>query len=130
LSKNIPTSRPKRIIYIAVGIISLSLGIIGIIMPILPTTPFLLLTAYCFYRGSPRFHNWLVCHPYFGHIIGEYSDGGGMKKSSKMKAIALTWAMVLLTAIFVLEHWEMRALILGLAMIGTIVIIRLKTRPD
>ena len=97
-------------------------------MPIIPTTPLVLLAAYCFYKGSPRFHNWLVCHPYFGSIIREYSDGGGVKKSSKVKAIALTWAMVSLTAIFVLKTWEMRVLIIGLAIIGTIVIIRLKTR--
>jgi uncharacterized membrane protein YbaN (DUF454 family) len=128
LSRNVPTNKLTRLIYIAVGIISLSLGIIGIILPVLPTTPFILLTGYCFYRGSPRFHNWLMRHPSFGPIIREYSNGEGMKKSSKIKALALTWSMVLLTAIFVLKTLEMRVLILGVAVIGTVIILRLKTR--
>ena len=121
-------SGTKKLAYLALGTVSLALGIIGIILPILPTTPFILLTAYCYYRGSPRFHTWLVSHPKLGPIVEEYSDGHGMTKRSKQKAILMTWAAVLVTSVFILDTFQLRALVIGLAVIGTLVILRLKTR--
>ena len=53
-------NRIKKYLYIALGFIALGLGIIGIILPVLPTTPFLLVTSYCFAKGSDRFHNWFI----------------------------------------------------------------------
>jgi uncharacterized membrane protein YbaN (DUF454 family) len=123
-------SEPKKLIYIFIGTIFLVIGIIGIIVPVLPTTPFVLLSAGCYFRGSSRFHNWLLNHNYFGPIVREYSDGKGMRKKSKVKAILLTWIMVLGTAIFLLDSFSMRLFIVGLATVGTFVILRLKTRDD
>lgn len=120
--------KPIKFFYVVIGTISLILGVIGLVLPILPTTPFLLLSAWCYYRGSPRFHDWLINHPYLGPIVQEYSDGKGMRKESKLKAIALTWMAVLLTAVFILTSLQVRALIIGIACIGTFVILRLKTR--
>lgn len=121
-------SGAKKIVYLVTGTISLILGIIGLILPILPTTPFILLTAYCYYRGSPRFHNWLINHPVLGPILEEYSDGKGMRKESKQKAIIMTWVAVIFTVVFVLDIFHLRALVIGLACIGTLVILSLKTR--
>jgi uncharacterized membrane protein YbaN (DUF454 family) len=130
MSKSKLTSKPKKLIYILIGTISLVIGIIGIIVPVLPTTPFILLSAGCYYRGSSRFHDWLLNHNYFGPIILEYSDGKGIRRNSKIKAIILTWIMVLVTALFILDSLSMRLFIISLAIIGTIVILRLKTRYD
>jgi uncharacterized membrane protein YbaN (DUF454 family) len=127
---NLESSEPKRFLYILIGIISLFLGILGIFLPIIPTTPLVLLAAWCFYKSSPRFHNWLVEHPYFGPIVEEYSDGEGIRKESKIKAIILTWLAVLMTALFLLESLFMRVLLIGLALFGTFIILRLKTRVD
>ncbi len=118
----------KKLAYLVIGTASLALGVIGIILPVLPTTPFILLTAYCYYRGSPRFHDWLTTHPTLGPIVEEYGDGEGMTKESKRKAIAMTWVAVTLTAIFLLDTFQLRAVVIGLAIIGTTVILRLKTR--
>jgi uncharacterized membrane protein YbaN (DUF454 family) len=130
MSKPKLTSKPKKLIYILIGTISLVIGIIGIIVPVLPTTPFILLSAGCYYRGSSRFHDWLLNHNYFGPIILEYSDGKGIRRNNKIKAIILTWIMVLVTALFILDSLSMRLFIVSLAIIGTIVILRLKTRYD
>lgn len=121
-------SEAKKLVYLVLGTVSLALGVIGIILPILPTTPFILLTAWCYFRGSPRFHQWLVDHPRLGPIVEEYSDDRGMRKESKIKAILMTWVAVLLTAVFLLDTSQLRALVIGLAGIGTIVMLRLKTR--
>jgi len=122
------SSKSKRFLYILLGTLSLILGIIGLALPVIPTTPLLLCAAWCYYRGSPRFHDWLVNHPYLGSIIEEYSDGEGIRKESKVKAIVLTWLAVLLTAIFIVESLTMRILVIGLACVGTFVLLRLKTR--
>ena len=116
--------------YIVIGTISLVFGFIGIILPVLPTTPFILFSAYCYYRGSERLHNWLTNHPYLGPIIEEYGEGEGMTKESKMKAIGMTWLAVIITAAFFLDSLSMRALIIIVAVIGTIILLRVKTRKQ
>jgi uncharacterized membrane protein YbaN (DUF454 family) len=121
-------SGAKKFGYIVLGTVSLALGIIGIIIPVLPTTPFILLTAWCYLRGSEKFHTRLLNHPRLGPIVEEYSDDRGMRKESKQKAILMTWVAVLLTATFILDTFQLRALVIGLAGIGTIVMLRLKTR--
>ena len=118
----------KKLAYLIMGTVSLALGVIGIILPVLPTTPFILLTAYCYYRGSPKFHDWLINHHTLGPIVEEYGDGQGMTQKSKSKAIAMTWIAVILTAVFLLDTLQLRVLVIGLAIIGTVVILRLKTR--
>ena len=121
-------SEAKKLAYLVLGTVSLALGVVGIILPVLPTTPFILLTAWCYFRGSPKLHKWLIEHPRLGPLVEEYSDDRGMRKESKVKAIIMTWVAVLLTAVFILDTIQLRALVIGLAGIGTIFMLRLKTR--
>ncbi|MDP2607549.1 MULTISPECIES: YbaN family protein [unclassified Oceanobacter] len=84
---------------LAVGWVAVALGTVGIFLPVLPTTPFLLLAAACFVRSSPGFYHWLVGHPKLGSYVLYYLDGKGMPKKAKIYTLLLMWASLLLTAL-------------------------------
>ena len=78
-----------RHFYIFLGILSLALGFVGIFLPVLPTTPFVLLAAYCFSKGSPRLHAWILASPLFGPMIADWEDGGVIRLRAKILATSL-----------------------------------------
>jgi uncharacterized membrane protein YbaN (DUF454 family) len=86
--------RLKRQLLITIGTICVVIGVIGIFVPILPTTPFLLLAAACFLRSSPRFHSWLMNNRLFGTYIRNYTEGRGIPIRVKLFTIALLWATI------------------------------------
>ncbi|WLG97244.1 YbaN family protein [Pseudomonas sp. FP198] len=126
-------NRPLILRYalLAIGWLSVVLGVIGIFIPILPTTPFLLLAAACFARSSPRFYRWLVEHPRLGPWIGDYLSGNGIPLKGKVYAIGLMWASILLSCYLVPLPWA-RVFMLTSAVLVTIYILRQKTlhKPD
>lgn len=79
----------QRALLILAGILSLALGVIGAFLPLLPTVPLVLLSAYCFARSSDRLHNWLLTHPLFGKIIRDFESGNEVKRRIKIRAITL-----------------------------------------
>jgi uncharacterized membrane protein YbaN (DUF454 family) len=84
----------KRYLVIALGTICLAIGIVGIFTPILPTTPFLLLAAYCYLRSSQRFYRWLMNNRVFGSYIRSYTEGRGIPLKVKLFTIALLWVTI------------------------------------
>lgn len=90
-----------RIVCVILGSISLGLGIIGLLLPLVPTTPFLLLSAACYARGSERFHSWLLNHRLFGRYLRDYLCGAGIPVKAKVSAIVLLWTSITLTGLFV-----------------------------
>ncbi len=86
-------SAPVRAALVAVGVVSVGLGTIGIVVPVLPTTPFLLLAAACFVRASPRMHDWLLTHPRLGPYVS-FVDGGGMPARAKRNALVVLWVAI------------------------------------
>ena len=80
----------KKFFLAVAGIISLGLGILGVVLPLLPTTPFMLLAAYCFAKSNDRLHHWLVYQSRFGLAIQNWENHRGMQAEHKRKAILLT----------------------------------------
>lgn len=129
MAQDLPrTSRHRSVRYllVAVGWTSVVLGVIGIFLPVLPTTPFLLLAAGCFARSSPRFYHWLVNHKQLGPWIRDYLAGHGIPLKGKVYAIALMWASIGLSCYLVPLPWA-RGFMLASAVLVTIYILRQKT---
>lgn len=86
-----------RILLLLSGFISLGLAILGIVLPLLPTTPFLLLSAFCFARSSDKFHAWLINHRYFGEMIRDWQNGGVINRRTKIRAMAMIVCVFLIS---------------------------------
>ncbi|MEE8571104.1 MAG: YbaN family protein [Candidatus Bathyarchaeia archaeon] len=120
-------SSPKRILFIVAGTICLGLGALGIILPLLPTTPFLLLTAACYMRGSDRMYQWLLNNKWFGTYIRNYREGKGIPLRGKISALVLLWTTISFTAIFIISIGVIRVTLFIIAAIVSIYLIRLPT---
>ncbi len=128
--RDIQQSRHRSVRYalLAVGWLCVVLGVIGIFVPVLPTTPFLLLAAACFVRSSKRFYLWLVGHPRLGPWIRDYLDGNGIPLKGKVYAIGLMWSSIALSCYLVQRPWAW-AFMLTSAVLVSIYILRQKTLP-
>lgn len=120
-------SRTLRYILFACGCLSVVLGVIGIFLPVLPTTPFLLLAAACFARSSKRFYLWLVLHPKLGPWVRDYLDGEGLPLKGKIWALVLMWASISFSMWLVPLLW-VRVFMLISAVCVTVYILKQKTR--
>ena len=116
-----------RWLWIIAGSISLALGIIGIFLPLLPTTPFLLLTAACYARGSERLHNWLLNNKLFGKYIRNYREGKGIPARSKVLALTLLWLTIGFSIFYVIPILIVQIILLAIATLVSIYIISLPT---
>lgn len=94
---------------IIAGCTAVALGAIGVFVPLLPTTPFLLLAAWCFARSSARLHRWLVCHPRLGDYVSGFLYGGGMPMRAKATALVVLWCGIAASAAVTVWRVEDRA---------------------
>ena len=118
-----------RIALVICGTVALALGIIGIFVPVLPTTPFLLLAAACYARGSARLHDWLVNNRLLGEYIRDYRDRRAIKLNVKIFAIAMLWLFIGISILAVDPVW-LRFLLAAIAVAVTAHILTLRTiRP-
>ncbi|MDY0253717.1 MAG: YbaN family protein [Tenuifilaceae bacterium] len=92
-----------RYLMVLGGILSVALGAIGIVLPILPTTPFFLLAAYLFVRSSTRLYRWLLTHRIFGNYIRNYIQNKSISKGVKIFTLALLWSTILLS-VYLTSH--------------------------
>ena len=83
----------------------MALGVIGIFLPLLPTTVFLLLAAWCFARSSKRFHDWLLSHSRLGPMIKAWQDGQGIPRRTKYRVIALIWLSMSVSMLVIAKLW-------------------------
>jgi uncharacterized membrane protein YbaN (DUF454 family) len=117
-----------RVFLFAGGWACVVLGVIGIFLPVLPTTPFLLLAAGCFARSSPRFYQWLINNKRLGPWIRDYLEGNGIPLKGKVYAIGLMWISIGFSCWLVPLVWA-RVFMLISAVLVTVYIARQKTRP-
>lgn len=101
----------KRALLLSFGWLCVALGILGIFLPLLPTTPFLLLASACFMRGSPRLSRWLHHHPHFGPILQNWHENGAISYTVKRRANITIVASFLLSIFLVPLLWHKTMLI-------------------
>lgn len=119
----------KRIALLILGHVSLALGLIGIMVPVLPTTPFLLLASFCFYKSSDRLHAWLMNHPLFGNRLKNYIEHRAVSRRTKITAIAFLWTSLLVSMILInIGYVRVIMTLVGIAV--TLHLLLLRTMPD
>ena len=117
-------TRRKRFLLIAFGMASVGVGVIGILLPLVPTTPFLLLAAYLFARSSERLHKGLLGNRVIGGYLRRYSEGRCMSVRHKCATLGLLWTILALTAMLAVDTWWGRG---GLGAVGIAVSIHILT---
>ena len=123
-----------RALLIVAGTISLAFAIIGIAMPVLPTTPFLLLTVACYCRSSERLYYWLVNNKWFGEYVRNYQEGRGIPLKTKIFALVALWTTISVATLVILPmyvlplpNWTLQTAMFAVAVAVSIHILRLPT---
>ncbi|MBR5593422.1 MAG: YbaN family protein [Bacteroidaceae bacterium] len=109
------------------GTVSLALGVMGIFLPVLPTTPFLLLSAALYMRSSQRLYDWLMSHKHLGAYIRNFREHKALPLRVKIVSVTMVWATLLYCAFFVAREWWMSVLFIAIATGVTIHILSYKT---
>ena len=127
-------NRIVRALLIVAGTISLVFALIGIAMPVLPTTPFLLLTVACYCRSSERLYRWLINNKWFGEYIRNYQEGRGIPLKTKVFALAVMWTTISVATLVILPMytlplpiWTLQIAMFVIALAVSIHILRLPT---
>jgi uncharacterized protein len=115
-----------RVLWLAVGFLATGCGIAGVVLPLVPTTPFLLLAAFAFARSSPRLHDWLVNHPRFGPPIADWQAHGAISRRTKLVAAA---AMLATLALSVTTGVRGEIVVIQALVLSAVAVFVL-TRPD
>lgn len=120
----------SKLFFVLVGHLSLGLGLVGIVVPLLPTTPFLLLAAACYMRGSEPLYNRLINHHLLGPYITRYREGKGIPMKLKVTLLVLIWITIPLSAFFLVQQLYVRLALLAIAMVVSAMIGRLPTLSE
>lgn len=112
---------------IIAGTFFVVLGIIGIALPILPTTPFLIIAAACYAKGSKRFYNWFINNKLLGSYIKNYLENKGISIRAKIISISLLWATIIFSITLIIQILLIRVILIIVAIIITYHIISIKT---
>jgi uncharacterized membrane protein YbaN (DUF454 family) len=115
-----------RHFWTALGLINVALGIIGAFLPVMPTTIFLIIAAWCFAKGSPRLHNWLMSHPRLGPPLRKWQDHGAIPRRAKILAVTMMAASFAITAFVGVPTWVLGIVAATLATVAAFIL----TRPN
>ena len=106
----------------------MSIGVIGIFLPVLPTTIFLILASYCFVKSSPKANEWLRNHKILGAYLKNYQDKSGLTLKAKVFNITFLWLMILTSAYFFTDEFFIRLLLFAIAIGVTVHLLLIKTK--
>tara|TARA_A100001037_G_scaffold7948_1_gene7888 strand:- start:1220 stop:1639 length:420 start_codon:yes stop_codon:yes gene_type:complete len=121
-------SKFSRIIWFMLGFTVMCIGLVGIVVPGLPTTPLMILAAACFAKSSQKFYDWIINNKMFGHHVKNYREGKGIPKKSKPIILGTMWTFVLFAVLIAIPDSApavSKITTLVLAVIGTIFILRI-----
>ena len=126
-----PTTDPiPAFLYVAGGWICVGLAVVGAVLPFVPSAPFLLLASFCFYRGSPRLHDWLHRSRTFGPMLDDWEHYRGIRRGVKRRAVTMVVAMVAASLFYSSLPWLLRYVALGAVAVGLYVIWSVPTVPN
>jgi len=129
-ARNPILDRPRRVAYVALGCIMVGLGILGAMLPVMPTTPFLLAASFFFARSSPRLNHWLLNSPVFGPFLRDWDRHRGVRLRVKVVAVVAMVTAVAASIVWGNLAWPIIVLLLMLATIGLTVVIKLPVIRD
>jgi uncharacterized membrane protein YbaN (DUF454 family) len=117
----------SKYVLIVAGTFFLGLGLIGIFLPLLPTTPFLLLAAACYAKSSQKFYTWMLSNKYFGTYIKNYREGKGIPFQIKFLSISFLWIAILFSAFIIVSNLYVRIILIVIAIAVTLHIFTIQT---
>ena len=123
-------SPPIRYLYMFAGTVCVVTGVVGIVVPVLPTAPFILLAAACYARSSERLHQALLQHRYFGPMINDWQEHRAMAKKVKIKATLLIAVSFTLTIVFFISQTWLKLVLLTIALILLLFIYRIPVKKE
>lgn len=115
----------SRYFLLTLGLIFVALGAVGVVLPVLPTTPFLLLAAACFARSSPRFYGWLLNSHLFGQLIRNWRDSRSIPRRAKRVAITMMIVVGGSSILFFISAWQLQVLVASLLSFSMIYVARI-----
>ncbi len=113
-----------RWLYLAAGWTALGLGVVGVALPLMPTTVFVLIAAFCFARSSERFHRWILSHRLFGPMVRNFREGRGLPRQARFRAVTLIW-ITMGVSMWVIHAWWAVALLSAIGISLTVYLYRL-----
>ncbi|MEJ2243166.1 MAG: YbaN family protein [Candidatus Bathyarchaeota archaeon] len=116
-----------RSLFFIAGTITLALGAVGVVLPVLPTTPFLLISLACYVRSSERMSHWLLNNKYFGSYLRNYKEGKGVPMKTKLFAITVLWITIAFSAFVLVPIFAVQIILLVVATAVTVHLVRLPT---
>mgnify|MGYP001174091332 FL=1 len=117
----------KNSLLITFGSIAFVFGILGVFLPLVPTTPLLLLAAACYVRSSQKLYRWLIHNKWFGQYIENFRSGQGIPLRAKVSGIVVLWLSIGITAVFVVPFYAVKIALVLMAAVVTWYILSFKT---
>lgn len=120
----------KKYIYMTLGFLSLTIGLIGVIVPGLPTTSFALLALFFFSRSSKKFHDKLLANKIMGPLIDKFRSGNGLTKKDKINILFFTWLSISLSVYFFISNTHLQLFLFAILLFKTWFIVRYKSKTS